>query len=215
MPHRSDQEDIASIRAALLGADYVTALALLRRDGDGSGLLARIEQQVVPALDDIGDAWGRGEVSLAEVYISGRLCERLIDDVLREANVSRRAQPKMAIAALDDYHLLGKRLVHASLRAAGYEVADHGRGTAEEIVRRAADEEIEVLLISVLMLPSALRVAEVRSGLAQRGLPTKVVVGGAPFRLDPDLWRQVGADASGPTAACAVSLVDTVWKSSP
>lgn len=201
------QEAIGAVARALLSADYVAAARLLEPVAGGPSLLKNIERVIVPALDAIGEAWSRGEVALAQVYTSGRICERLVDDLLRDAQQPRRCQPRMAIAVLDDYHLLGKRLVHASLRAGGFEVADFGRVTPVDLVRRTVDEDIELLLISVLMLPSALRVADVRDGLTRAGRTARLVVGGAPFRLDPDLWRQVGADASGPTAESATRIV--------
>jgi len=201
------REAVAAFTGALLSADYVTTARLLDPAANGLSLLTNIERVIVPALDAIGEAWSQGEVALAQVYTSGRICERLVDDLLREAQQPRRAQPRMAIAVLDDYHLLGKRLVYASLRAAGFEVADFGRLAAADLVRQTADQGIELLLISVLMLPSALRVADVRDGLARVGSTARLVVGGAPFRLDPDLWRQVGADASGPTAESATRIV--------
>ena len=58
------------------------------------------------------------------------------------------------------------------------------------------------------MLPAALRVREVISRLALLGSPPAMIVGGAPFRLDPGLWREVGADATGRNSAEAIELVD-------
>jgi methanogenic corrinoid protein MtbC1 len=57
------------------------------------------------------------------------------------------------------------------------------------------------------MLPSALQVREVRAGLWAAGANVRVIVGGAPFRLDTQLWREVGADAMGRNAAEAIELV--------
>ena len=50
----------------------------------------------------------------------------------------------------------------------------------------------------------ALKVKELRELL---GSDVGIVVGGAPFRFDPLLWREVGADAFGRTAADAVNIV--------
>jgi trimethylamine corrinoid protein len=50
-------------------------------------------------------------------------------------------------------------------------------------------------------------VAEVRAALPAQ---VRIVVGGAPFRFDAELWRQVGADAMGRTAADALDIVATL-----
>jgi len=115
----------------------------------------------------------------------------------------------LAIAVLEDHHALGKRLVLSALRSSGYAVADHGHGvTVERLVQRCRDEKPRVLLISTLMLPAALRVREVVDRLALPAPRPLVIVGGAPFRLDPELWREVGADATGRNSSAAIELVD-------
>ena len=119
----------------------------------------------------------------------------------------RTEQPRMAIAVLEDHHFLGKRMVYSILRASGFALLDYGHQDVSSLVRRANEDGIEILLISTLMLSSALKVAAVRSELDG---PTKVLVGGAPFRLDEQLWRDVGADAVGYHAADAVEGVTKI-----
>ena len=62
-------------------------------------------------------------------------------------------------------------------------------------------------MISVLILPSALKVKQVCSRLKDSGADVKVVVGGAPFLFDAQLWREIGADAMGSSASEAVAIV--------
>ena len=75
------------------------------------------------------------------------------------------------------------------------------------LVRKTVAAHVRILLVSTLMLPSALRVREVRRLLDEEGVSPKIVVGGAPFRFDPRLWKDVGADAMGAGAAEAVAIV--------
>jgi methanogenic corrinoid protein MtbC1 len=113
----------------------------------------------------------------------------------------------MAIAALEDYHLLGKRIVYSLLRASGFELKDYGRVDVPALIRQVREDRIEMLLISVLMLPSALRIKEVKAGLAGMEWPIRLIVGGAPFRLDDLLWKEVGADATSPDASGVIPIV--------
>ena len=99
---------------------------------------------------------------------------------------------------LADHHVLGMRIVRATLSAAGYEATDYGHGIgARELAERALADGIEVLLVSTLMLPSALQVSELSTLLRGQDSRIKLVVGGAPFLFDKRLWREVGADAMG------------------
>ena len=61
------------------------------------------------------------------------------------------------------------------------------------------------------MLPSALKVKAVRAALNARGSRVRIAVGGAPFLFDPELWREVGADAMGRSAADAMTIIRR-WK---
>ena len=85
---------------------------------------------------------------------------------------------------------------------------DYGGGLEPaEVVRRVEEDGVAVLLISTLMLPSALKVLEVSEGMRKLANPPSLVVGGAPFLFDEELWRRVGADAVGRSASDAVSIV--------
>lgn len=212
------RQSVKTFIDALLAIDRVSLGEMVAQAGADDALLP-IEDLVVPALEDIGEQWERGEVSLSQVYMSGRLCEELItgqavkwDGAGPQADSAGSAPHgagglRIAISTLDDYHVLGKRIVCSVLRASGYRVSDYGTADAAGLAERVVRDQIQVLLLSVLMLPSALRVKELRAALDAAGQHTHLIVGGAPFRLDPGLWREVGADAAGASAADALALV--------
>lgn len=195
---------------ALLSFDRLQVKEIFTQEFGRSASIDVIESLLTPALEWIGLEWEHGRVSLAQVYMSGRLCEELIEEVVPAGLPPRPNQPKMAIAVLDDHHFLGKRIVYSILRANGFDLLNYGRMTFEEIVEKVRQEGIQILLISVLMLPSALHVKQLRERLDAAGLPVKIVVGGAPFRLDAQLWKEVGADACGISAADALKIVRTL-----
>jgi len=192
---------------ALLSLDRLAARNMLLESGGAETPFQLVEKLVVPALERIGAGWEQGRVALSQVYMSGRICEELVDTLLPADGLGRKNRPKMAIAVLQDYHLLGKRIVYSVLRSSGFELLDYGRVDADELVRRVRNDGVEVLLISVLMLPSALQVKDVRARLQAIGSEVKIVVGGAPFRLDDQLWKEVGADAMGREASEAIDIL--------
>jgi methanogenic corrinoid protein MtbC1 len=171
---------------------------------------AFLEEVLVPALDDIGTGWEQGEYALSQVYMSGRICETLVDQLLPGESEERKENPKMALVLLNDYHTLGKRIVYSTLRASGYNVADYGRMHPDELLEKLVQEDLELLLISVLMYSSALQVKQVVEGLSKNNLKVRVAVGGAPFRLDRQLWQEVGAHAVGFTATDVLKIAKTV-----
>ena len=199
--------------------EFVQALLTLNRleakriVAGASGALTPLEiaeGTIVKALERIGEGWQQGEVALSQVYMSGRICEELMDDLLPPGAPDRKNNPSMAIAALEDYHLLGKRIVYSVLRAGGFDLKDYGRVTVDEAVRRVDEDRLQVLLISTLMLPSALHVRNLVLLLKSACPDVKVVVGGAPFLFDPELWREVGTDAMGRSASDAAGIVERI-----
>ena len=121
---------------------------------------------------------------------------------------SNDSTPNIALVLLEDYHALGKMIVKSSLIASGHSVIDLGRMNVDEIVASVKEKDIKILLVSVLILPSALLVKELRKRFDLEHLETKIVVGGAPFRLDKNLWKEVGADDYGTVASDSIHIVD-------
>lgn len=200
----------ADLERALLDLDEVAVTRLL--DAGGRGPDADVlENVVVPALVSIGDAWERGEVALSQVYMSGRLCERVIGSFDGSGFEARASQPRISIVVLDDAHILGKQIVVQMLRSTGYRVDDLGaRQTVSDVVEAVARDGTEVLVVSVLMLRAALAVRELRAALTARGLHPVLVVGGAPFRFDPALVDEVGADYGGASASDILSIMASI-----
>jgi len=205
-------EIVEQFEQAILSLDRLTAKNMLTQSMDKYGWtpIQFIENVIVPALNRIGMGFERGMIALSQNYMSGRICEELVNSVLPPDAPDRKHQPRMAITVLEDHHLLGKRIVYSMLRASGFELSDYGQTTAEALVNRVREDKIEVLLISVLMLPSVLKIRDVRALLEQTGTDIKIVVGGAPFLFDDMLWQEVGADALGRNASEAAEIITRI-----
>jgi len=186
-------------RSAVLSVNRTAAERILKEGGTNW-----LEEVICPALERIGADWERGDLALSQVYTAGRICETLVSRLLPELHNKEEAPAKAAIVVLEDFHMLGKRIVHSVLRASGIAVADYGRLDTDALVQRTRADGTRILLISTLMLPAALAVKGVKDRL---GDDVKIIVGGAPYRLDDELWQEVGADAVGRNSADAVRVV--------
>ena len=197
-----------SIETALLSADKVTALKIFSELSINSNPVTVLEEIISPILYRIGEEWNKGNVSLAQVYMSGRICEDIVNTYLPVSFFSRDDRTNIAIAILNDYHVLGKRIVCTFLRSSGINLIDYGQAlSVQDLASNVIRDNINILLISVLMLRSALEVEKLRKKLNESGSTVKLIVGGAPFLFDTALWQQVGADAMGKNASDAVALV--------
>ncbi len=205
-------EKLASeLYEALIALDTPRVTALFEQAVSRKGPVLAVEEMMVPALVRMGEEWSSGKIALSQTYMGSRICETIVDRLLPHKAQRQDGWPTIAIAVLSDYHTLGKRMVLSVMRASGLPVLDYGRMDRDELVERVVADDTKILLISVLMLPSALKVKEVRSALDARGAKVRIAVGGAPFLFDSELWREVGADAMGQSAADAVTIVQR-WR---
>ena len=198
--------EINALERALLSLDNDQAESIVRKSISKGSPIVIASELVSQTLQRIGDAWEDGKLALSQVYMSGIICEGIIDQILPPSDPNRKDQPKMAIAVFEDYHLLGKRIIYSTLRASGFELIDLGGGlNTDNLIKLVQKEHIEILLLSVLMLPSALRIKELKERLADTNV--KIIVGGAPFRFDTNLWKEIGADGFGKDSSEAIEIV--------
>jgi methylmalonyl-CoA mutase cobalamin-binding domain/chain len=205
--------EVDALYSALLELDRVGVEAIVGGAAASSSAVEVVDGLVVPVLERFGDRWEAGEVSLAEVYMAARLVEAAVEKVLAEGDAvsgdDAMARAVVAICVLEDSHGLGKRIVSSCLRATGIDVMDLGhRVSVDQAVEEVKARGIDILLVSVLMLRAALAVKQLTARLAEAGLgDVRVIVGGAPFRYDPELWREVGAHGCGRSASEAIEIV--------
>jgi len=195
-----------NLKKSLLSVNRVLAFQILEELMGEQSATEIAEEIIVPSLEEIGKDWEDGRIALAQVYMSSRICEEWVERNFPLEPIDRDHIP-VAIAVLEDYHLLGKRIVKAMLRSAGIPVSDYGTLSVQQLLAKALKDNIEVLLVSTLMLPSALRIKELTGLLQNKSPNTKVIVGGAPFRYDSQLWREVHAYAVGLNGADALRIV--------
>lgn len=189
---------------ALLRLNATEARAIFARVREELSPVEASELLITPTLERIGAGWEAGSVSLSQVYVTGRICESLVESAV-SARGDGEGGARIGLATLEDHHVLGRRIVAAALRSASVGFVDYGRAVVDELVAKVRADGVALLLVSVLMLPSALRVSALTDALAGDGVT--VFVGGAPFLFDSQLYRRVGADGMGRTASDAIRLV--------
>lgn len=123
--------------------------------------------------------------------------------------------------AFEDYHDLGRRLVAMRLRSAGFAVIDLGLSVSNEaFVDAARKHHADIIGVSALLLHTAVWIPKLKHALHRAGLGgVKVIAGGAPFLVDPQLRVEFGADgvASNPNEAVRLvsALVNATQKRTP
>ena len=168
-----------------------------------------IDEYIVRSLTSIGDKWERGEVALSQVYMSSKLCEEIAISIFAKKNFPSKNETPIAIVTLEDYHTLGKKIVSAVVMSSGFDLIDYGSiSKPEEIINKVTEDGIKILMISVLMYHSALKIKKISQMLHEKDPSVKILVGGAPFLMDNALWKEVGADEMGQSAADNIAIIE-------
>lgn len=168
-----------------------------------------------PMLVKWGKLWMQGKLSLAHGYLSGKVAEEfyLIASKDPEFNISSAKSKGTVILGNieDDFHPLGRRLVNIYSQATGWKVIDLGNDVpAELFIEKAIENDAGIIAVSAMMFTTAKNIIKVRQELDKNSLSDKIklAVGGAVFKLRPELVAEIGGDGTADTAMGASDLFE-------
>jgi methanogenic corrinoid protein MtbC1 len=158
---------------------------------------------VVPAIEDsISAVSVHRYTNLAQHFMASQIAAEVTEQMVPLFSQAPEIVGRMVIGtAAGDFHGLGKRIVSGCLKAQMVDVFDLGLNVpAERFVEQAITEGAGVIGISSMMVHTACSEngpQEVRRILRERGLEDRIriIVGGAPYNHDDELYHTVQADA--------------------
>lgn len=197
MPDKSELPVASHLLESLLDCDRLKARTILDEAAKRLGP-EKVFSNVIPlALNSLGERWAKGEVALTQIYAASRIVEEAMERLSPNLQTTSELKCKVVIGALD-YHGLGKNIITKFLRASGVEVIDAGTSISpERLAETAVKNKADAILVSALMLHVCIQTERIKQILASQGLKIPIMVGGAPFNFDSELWKKVGADAQG------------------
>ncbi len=171
--------------------------------------LKAIEKGMTPAIQEVGDRFGKGEMFLPEMVTSAEAMEAALEVLEPHFEGDEGAKKgKVLIATVQgDIHDIGKNIVTALLKVNGFDVLDIGRDIpSTDIVDKAMDLDVEVIGLSGLLTTSLPMMRDIIQMLDDDGVRDqfKVIIGGGP--TSQEYSDEIGADGYGETAYNAVQL---------
>lgn len=197
----------------IVDAQRTEAVEFIKTIAQKTGYFTAIHELLEPVLIEIGEMWSEEKLSLAQGYVAAKITE----DILLKALETNEWSEKMANSHVpvvlanieDDFHSLGRKMVGTFLKASGWDVYDMGNDiTASDIVKKAIELNAPVIGVSAMMYTSALNIKKVRQEINARQLQhkLKLAVGGAIFKVRPELVYEVGGDGTVASATQAPQL---------
>ncbi|MBR1449718.1 MAG: methionine synthase [Prevotella sp.] len=178
------QEALIKGVGATLEADLTEALARYPRAVD------IIEGPLMAGMNEVGRRFGEGKMFLPQVVKTARTMKQAVE-ILQPHIEQQRQQAsgtdagstnkKILLATVKgDVHDIGKNIVGVIMACNGYDVIDLGvMVPAEQIVRKACEEHVDMIGLSGLITPSLEEMVNVARELEKAGLDIPIMIGGA------------------------------------
>jgi corrinoid protein of di/trimethylamine methyltransferase len=197
------------LKQAVLTGDDIEAVASAKQAlADGTAALQVVNEAVVPGIQEAGRLWKENEYFLPDVVLSAEAFNAAM--AVLEPHVAAgqtKAAGKVLIGTVaGDMHNLGKSIVAAMLRGAGFDVVDLGVDVPlATFLDKAAEWKPDILGLGCYMTTTMLEIKEIIRQCQQKGLrgTMKIMVGGVP--TSQAFASEVGADAWGKDALDSVT----------
>ncbi len=171
---------------------------ILRRKKDGVeewidrsvekiGAVPTLNQVLLPAMKEVGDKFGAGELILPFVLQSAEVMKRAVAQLENYLDrIEGHTKGKVVIATVfGDVHDIGKSLVNTILTNNGYTVVDLGKQVPiDTIIDAAVEHEADAIGLSALLVSTSKQMPACIQELHQRGLEFPVLIGGAAINRD-------------------------------
>jgi 5-methyltetrahydrofolate--homocysteine methyltransferase len=149
---------------------------------NGEAAVNVLNTVLLPAMKDVGDRFGAGELILPFVLQSAEVMKRAVAQL--ERYLERKegyTKGKVVLATVfGDVHDIGKNLVNTILSNNGYTVYDLGKQVPlNTILDKAVEVKADAIGLSALLVSTSKQMPLCVKELYKRGLDFPVIVGGA------------------------------------
>lgn len=144
-----------------------------------------IEGPLMAGMNEVGELFGCGKMFLPQVVKTARIMKQAVAvlqpyiEADKKDNASSAGKILMATVK-GDVHDIGKNIVDVVLSCNNFEVLDLGvMVPAEQIVKKAIEEKVDIVGLSGLITPSLQEMVNVVVEMKRAGLDIPIMVGGA------------------------------------
>jgi 5-methyltetrahydrofolate--homocysteine methyltransferase len=146
------------------------------------GAVPTLNDVLLPAMKEVGDKFGAGELILPFVLQSAEVMKRAVAQLERYLDKLEGYTKGTVVLAtvFGDVHDIGKSLVNTILTNNGYTVVDLGKQVPIQTILDAAQEhDATAIGLSALLVSTSKQMPACVAELHAKGLPYPVLIGGA------------------------------------
>jgi len=144
-----------------------------------------IEGPLMAGMNKVGQLFGEGKMFLPQVVKTARTMKQAVGILqpyieAEKAEGGKSAGKVLLATVKGDVHDIGKNIVGVVMACNGYEIIDMGvMVPAEQIVRKAQEEHVDIIGLSGLITPSLEEMVNVARELQRANLNIPIMIGGA------------------------------------
>ena len=144
-----------------------------------------IEGPLMAGMNTVGELFGQGKMFLPQVVKTARTMKQAVTIlqpyIEAEKTENNKHAGKVLLATVKgDVHDIGKNIVNVVMACNNYEIIDMGvMVPAEQIVRKAIEEHVDIIGLSGLITPSLEEMVNVAKELQRAGMNIPIMIGGA------------------------------------
>lgn len=172
-----------------------------------------VENGLGKGMETISHLFDEAKIFLPQVLAASMAMEKALkvfEPVMTKGATANRGTVVIATVH-GDIHEIGKNVVAAMLKGAGYKVVDLGRDVPpEKFIEAAKEHNANVVGASALMTTTVVVQKDIVDLLKEEKVNAKTIFGGAPANAE---WvESIGGDAYCPSGAEAVEMVNNLMK---
>ena len=144
-----------------------------------------IEGPLMNGMNTVGQLFGEGKMFLPQVVKTARTMKQAVGILqpyieAEKAEGGKSAGKVLLATVKGDVHDIGKNIVGVVMACNNYEIIDMGvMVPAEQIVRKAKEENVDIIGLSGLITPSLEEMVNVATELQHAGMNIPIMIGGA------------------------------------
>lgn len=161
---------------------------------------------------EIGRLWQTNKISVAQEHYCTAATQMIMSQLYPYIFSSdRNGKTIVATCVSGDLHEIGVRMVSDFFEMAGWDTFYLGADVpVNDLLQTLKERRADLVLISATMTFHLRFVREMIAAIRQDSSTknVKIMVGGYPFNIAPDLWKEIGADAFAKDASSAVGTAE-------
>jgi methanogenic corrinoid protein MtbC1 len=165
---------------------------------------------------EIGRLWQTNQINVAQEHYCTAATQMIMSQLSPYIfSIARNGRQMVTACVGEELHEIGLRMVCDFFEMDGWDTYYLGANVPKRsVIDSIVDRQADIMAISATMSFHVYLVKELIDDIRnhEQSRHTKIIVGGLPFNIDPELWKNVGADGHAYNAKDAISQARELMK---